>query len=137
MIDESRNVFYDSYKFDPQEGLPRFVILQNQVDVTSMRVYPSPSQVFTLSVYAKFELANLLINGSMAELPTYYTRYLRFALGKDLGFYKGRSEAWTPKLEAELLKCEKDMIAASSVNIAIQAEHDSYLNGSWRVRAGI
>jgi len=137
LVDESRNVFYDSYKYDPQEGLPRFVIIQNQTNVTSMRVYPSPSQVYTLSVYGKFELPNLDINGDMGELPLYFVRYLRLAVSKDFSFYLGRTEAWTEKLEAALVKAEEDMQATSAVNLAISAEHDSYLNGSWRVRAGI
>ena len=137
LVDESRNVFYDSYKYDPQLGLPRFCIIQNQVDVTSMRVYPAPSQVYSLSVYGKFELANLTMNGTMAELPLYYVRYLRFALAKDLALYLGRAEAWTPRLEEMLVQATLDMQSVSSVNLAISAEHDSYLNGSWRVRAGI
>lgn len=137
LIDESRNVFYDSYKYDPQQGLPRFVIIQNQTNVTSMRVYPSPSQLYTLSVYGKFELPTLLINDDMGELPLYYVRFLRLAVAKDFAFYLGRTEAWTDKLESELLKAELEMQATSSVNLAITAEHDSYLNGSWRVRAGI
>lgn len=137
LIIESRNVFYDSYKYDPQQGLPRFVIIQNQTNVTSMRVYPSPSQVYTLSVYGKFELPKLTINDDMGLLPLYYNRFLRFAVAKDYAFYLGRVEAWTEKLEAELDKAEKDMQATSSVNLAISSEHDSYLNGSWRVKAGI
>ncbi len=137
LIDESRNVFYDSYKYDPQQGLPRFVIIQNQTNVTSMRVYPSPSQVYTLSVYGKFELPSLLINDNMAEFPRYFIRYLRLAVAKDFAFYLGRTEAWTEKLEDALVKAELDMQATSSVNLTITAEHDSYLNGSWRVKAGI
>ena len=137
LIDESRNVFYDSYKYDPQKGLPRFVIIQNLTNITSMRVYPSPSQVYTLSVYGKFELNTLSINSNMAELSLYYIRYLRFALAKDLAFYLGRTEAWTEKLERELNKAEMDMIAVTSVNLAISAEHDSYLNGALRVKSGI
>ena len=137
LVDESRNIFYDSYKYDPQEGLPRFVIIQNQTNVTSMRVYPSPSQVYNLSVYGKFELPNFDINGDMGELSLYFIRYLRLAVSKDFAYYLGRTEAWTEKLEAALIKAELDMQATSSVNLAISAEHDSYLNGSWRVRAGV
>ena len=137
LVDETRNVFYDSYKYDPQLGLPRFVIIANQTNLTSMRVYPAPSQVYTLSVYGKFELSNLDINGDMSGLPLYYVRYLRLATAKDVAYYLGRVEAWTDKLEQELVKAEFDMQASSAVNLAISADHDSYLNGSWRVRAGI
>jgi hypothetical protein len=51
LVDESRNVFQGSYKYDPQLGLPRFAIIYNQVDVTTMRVYPGASQVYELHGY--------------------------------------------------------------------------------------
>jgi len=137
LIDESRNVFYASYKFDPQVGLPRFVIITNETDLTRMRFYPAASQVYTVNIYGKFQLANVTENDTMSGLPTYYLRYLRFALAKDLGFYKGRSEAWTQKLEDEYRESKKDMESVSSVNLNIETEQESYLNGSWRVRAGV
>ncbi len=76
-------------------------------------------------------------NDTMSILPTYYIRYLRFALAKDLALYKGRAEAWTEKLEAAFIKAEQDMMSVSSVNLNIETEQESYLNGSWRVRAGV
>lgn len=137
LVDESRNVFFASYKFDPQQGLPRFCIVTNEVNFTRMRVYPSPSQLYTLSVYGKFELEPFSINGDMSALPNYYTRYFKLAVGKDLAIYKGRAAAWTPMLEDMLIKAEADMQSTSAVNLAIQTDLDSYLNGSWRVKAGI
>jgi hypothetical protein len=137
LIIENRNVFYASYKFDPQLGLPRFVIVTNFVDYTNLRFYPAASQVYTVSVYAKFELPLLLESGDMSSLPSYYIRFLRLALAKDLAFYKGRAEAWTEKLEAQYMDAKKDMESVSSVNLDIETEQESFLNGSWRVRAGI
>lgn len=137
LVDESRNVFFDSYKYNPQQGLPRFVIITNETDLTRMRVYPSPSQVFDLSVYGKFELDTLTQNATMESLPLYFIRFLRLALAKDLAMYKGRSEAWTSRLEEMMIEAKLDMQSVSSVNLAIQSDHDSYLNGSWRVKAGV
>ena len=73
----------------------------------------------------------------MSELPTYYFMYLQFALAKYLALYKGRSEAWTEKLEATYITLKKDMEAASSTNLDININNESWLNGAWRVRAGI
>lgn len=137
LIDESRNTFFASYKFDPQVGLPRFVIITNEVDLTRMRFYPAASQVYTVHVYGKFQLADLTANDTMASLPTYFIRYLRLALAKDLAIYKGRTQAWNQMLEQMLLQAEKDMMSVSSVNLNIETEQESYLNGSWRVRAGV
>lgn len=137
LVDESRNVFFDSYKYNPQQGLPRFCIITNEVDITRMRVYPSPSQVYELFVYGKFQLPVLTENSTMALIPTYLIRYARLALAKDLAMYKGRAQAWTQLLEDMLIKAELDMQSVSSINLTIQTDHDSYLNGSWRVKAGI
>ena len=137
LIDESRNVFYASYKFDPQLGLPRFCIITNETDVTRMRLYPAPSQVYNLSVYGKFELKIVDQNSTMADLPNYYMRYLKFALARDLAFYKGRSSAWDSKLDAMYTEAKMNMESVSSVNLVINSANESMLNGSWRVRAGI
>lgn len=137
LIIENRNVFFQSYKFDPQLGLPRFVIVTNEVDLTRIRFYPAASQVYTVNIYAKFQLPDLTENSTMAILPTYFIRYLRFALAKDLALYKGRMQAWNELLEASLIKAEQDMMSVSSVNLNIETEQESYLNGSWRVRAGV
>ena len=137
LIDESRNVFFDSYKFEPQQGLPRFVIITNETNLTRMQLYPSPSQVYTLFVYGKFELPYVTSNDTMEGLPLYYYRFLRFALARDLAFYKGRSSAWDQKLESMFQEAKDEMESATSINLAIRGDSESYLNGSWRVRAGI
>ncbi len=137
LIDESRNVFYASYKYDPQLGLPRFVIIQNQTDLTQMRFYPGASQFYNVHVYGKFQLANLTEDDTMVSLPTYYLLFFQFSVAKILSFYKGRSLAWTQALEAQYLELKKDMESVSSVNLDIETEQESYLNGAWRVRAGV
>ncbi len=137
LIIENRNTFLASYKFDPQLGLPRFAIVYNEVDVTRVRLYPAASQVYEFNVYGKFQLPLLGENDTMSIVPTYYIRYLRFALAKDLAVYKGRMQAWTQKLEDMLTKAEQDMTSVSSVNLNIETEQESYLNGAWRVRAGV
>jgi len=137
LMQVDRNVFLASYKFDPQQGLPRFVIITNNVDYTTMRVYPSASQQYSLSVYAKFELPNVTENGDMSGTPGYSHRFLKFALAKDFSFFKGRASAWTDRLEDEYKKSKEDMESVSSINLDIQSDEDSMLNGSWRVRAGI
>lgn len=137
LIIENRNTFLASYKFDPQVGLPRFVIVYNEIDVTRVRFYPAASQVYEAFVYGKFQLPPFGENDTMALLPTYYIRYLRLALAKDLAIYKGRTQAWTDRLEEMLIQSMQDMASVSSVNLNIETEQESYLNGAWRVRAGV
>jgi hypothetical protein len=137
LFDESRNVFFDSYKYFPLAGLPRYCIITNQVDQTTMQIYPKPSQFYELFVYGKFELPLLNINGTMAGIPSYQIRFFRLAVAKDLSLYKSRSAAWTPQLEDAYTDAKDVMESVSAINLAIQSDDDSYLNGHWRVQAGI
>lgn len=137
LIDEDRGVFFGSYKFEPQQGLPRFVIITNDLNLTTMQLYPSPSQQYTVFVYGKFELPFLTSNDNMGLLPYYYQRFLKFALARDLAYYKGRSAAWDAKLEAMYDEAKDEMESVSTVDLVIDSANESYLNGSWRVRAGI
>lgn len=137
LIDESRTEFFSSYKYAPLMGLPRYVIVQPQTNLTVVQVYPGPSQPYLLSIYGKWQLRSLTSNDDMSSLPSYYFMYLQFALAKYLAVYKARAAAWTPMLEEMYLTLEKDMVAASSTNLDININNESWLNGAWRVRAGI
>lgn len=137
LIDESRNVFYGSYKFDPQLGLPRFVIVTNDLNLTTMRLYPAPSQQYNIHVYGKFELPYLTSNDTMEGFPLYFYRFLKFALARELAYYKGRSAAWDAKLESMYQEAWDKMESVSAMNLVIDSANESYLNGSWRLRAGI
>lgn len=137
LIDESRNQFFNSYYFDPLQGLPRYIIVYPETNLTKVRIFPAPSQVYNLSVYGKFELGALTSNDTMDTVPNYYIDYLRLAVAKKLSRYKGRSAAWDEKLEADYREAKDEIKAASSISMAININQESWLNGSWRVRSGI
>lgn len=137
LINESRDVFLSSFKYEPLQGLPRFIIVYPDTDVVRLKLYPAPSQFFEFNIRGKFQLSELDSNDDMSSLPAYYQRFLLFALAKDVAMYKGRAEAWTDKLEMMLNAAEDKMIAASEVNLSITGDRASILNGAWRVRAGI
>lgn len=137
LIQEQRGVFYASYKYEPQQGLPRFVIIDNDNNLTTMQLYPAPSQIYTLFVYGKFELPILSINGDMSGIPAYQELFLSMAVARWLAIYKSRSAAWTAKLENLYDELKKDIEGVSTVNLVIDTDNESYLNGSWRVRAGV
>jgi len=137
LIDESRNEFFSSYKYETLLGLPRYVIVKPELNLTRLQIFPAPSQEYDLSVYGKWQIATLTSNDDMSTLPTYYQRYLRFALARDLAVYKGRADAWTPMLDGMFLEAKADMEATSSQNLDINVNNESWLNGAWRVRSGI
>lgn len=137
LIIENRDVFLGSYKFDPQIGLPRFVIVYNETDLTRLRIYPGASQVYQLHVYGKFELSVLTENDDMSSLPLYYQLFFQFAVARYLAAFKGRAAAWTEFLQAQYDEAKKDMESVSTVNVVIQSANESLLNGAYRVRAGV
>ena len=137
LIDESRDEFLASWKYDPLQGLPRFVIVFPDTQVVRIRLYPKPSQVYTFNLRGKFQLNEVTANDTMDSLPQYYQRYLLLAGAKDTAMYKGRAEAWTPKLEDMLIQARDQMEAASEVNLSITGDRASLLNGAWRIRSGI
>lgn len=137
LIDESRGVFFGSYKFEPQLGLPRFVIVTNDLNLTTIQFYPAASQVYTVFVYGKFEMPYLTQNDTMQGFPLYMYKFLRLALARELAFYKGRSAAWDQKLESMYEEAQKMIESVSTIDLAIDSANESYLNGSWRLRAGI
>lgn len=137
LINESRHDFFSTYKYEPLQGLPRFIIVQPQVNLTLVQIFPAPSQSYTLYVYGKFQLSVFNSNADMSLLPQYYIRYLRLALARDLAMYKARMSAWTTDLNAMFIEAEQNMTAASSQNMDIEVNTESWLNGSWRCRSGI
>jgi hypothetical protein len=137
LIIENRDVFLGSYKYDPQLGLPRFVIVYNETALTRLRIYPGASQLYKLSVYGKFELSALGENDDMSSLPLYYTLFFQLAVSKYMAAFKGRASAWTQFLEDQYREAKQDMESVSAVNVVIQSANESMLNGFWRVKSGV
>lgn len=137
LINESRNVFYGSYKYNPQLGLPRFVIITNNTNLTTMQFYPGPSQVYDVFIWGKFQLPYIDETTDMSQFPQYFLRFLNIAVARDLAFYKGRSSAWDSKLEMWYKEAQDNMESVTPINTVIDSANESYLNGSWRVKAGI
>lgn len=137
LIIESRAEFLSAWKYDPLQSLPRFIIVYFDNEITRLRLYPAPSQVFELNIRGKFQLSELTSNDNMSLVPEYYHLYLMFALAKKLSKFKGRSSAWTDDLEKEYRELKINIVASSEVNLSITGERESLLNGAWRLRAGV
>ena len=137
LIKKNRDDFLAAWKYEPLQGLPRFAITFPDTNLVQLQLYPAPSQFFTFFCRGKFQLNPLTSNDDMSVLPQYFIRYLLFACAKDVAMYKGRSEAWTEKLEDLYVQAKDVMEGASEVNLSIAGDEQSLLNGHWRVRAGI
>lgn len=137
LIDKSRAVFLEAWKFDPLLSLPRFIIVFPQTRTTELRLYPAASQPYELFVRGKYQFGPLASSDTMDLVPDYYERFLRYAVAKDIAMETGRADAWTEKLEGMLTAAQMNMEAASETNLSITSDLDSLLNGARRVQAGI
>ena len=137
LIDKSRDEFHASFKYDPLKGLPRLILQYYETGFVNLRLYPAPDQFYQFFLRAKFQLSNLTSADNMSILPDYYSRFLKFALARDLALYDGRTEAWTEKLENTYKEAYDLMVGSSEVNLSITGDRASLLNGAYRVRAGI
>lgn len=137
LIDKSRDEFLAAWKYEPLQGLPRFAIVFPNTEYVDIQLYPAPSQFFEFFARGKFQLSTYTKDSDLSNLPQYYIRYLLFACARDVCMYKGRADAWTPKLEQMYQEAYDIMVSTSEVNLSISGDEQSLLNGAWRVRAGI
>lgn len=137
LIDKSRDDYLAAWKYEPLKGLPRFAITFPNTEYVDIRLYPAPSQFFQFFCRAKFQMSSYTKDSDMSNLPQYFIRFLLFATARDVCMYKGRAEAWTPKLEQMYEESYDIMVSTSEMNLSITGDEQSLLNGAWRVRAGI
>lgn len=133
----SQAEFNESWKYEPLQGLPGFIVPDMQPEIVTLRLYPAASQAYEFNLRGKFQPTTLTSNDTLISFPKYYERFLWLAVARDLAFSTARSEAWTQKLENMYLEAEKNIINASEINVGITGRSYQMLNGAWRVKAGI
>ena len=137
LIDKSRDEFLAAWKYEPLQGLPRFIITYPDTNLVRAQLYPAPSQFFQFFCRGKFQKLPLTANDTLEGLPEYQELFLLYAVAKYVSKFKGRGGAWTDDLEMEYRELKDQMEAASEVNLSIAGDEQSLLNGAWRTRAGI
>lgn len=137
LIQKSRDEFLAAWKYEPLQGLPRFIITFPDTNFVRAQLYPAPSQFYTFFCRGKFQKLPLTSNDTLDGLPEYQELFLLYAVAKYVSKFKGRSGAWTQDLEDEYRELKDQIEAASEVNLSIAGDEQSLLNGSWRVMAGI
>lgn len=137
LINKSRDEFLAAWKYEPLQGLPRFIITFPETTLVRAQLYPAPSQFFQFFCRGKFQKFPLTSNDTLEGLPDYQELFLLYAVAKYVSKFKGRSGAWTQDLEDDYRELKAQMEAASEVNLSIAGDEQSLLNGAWRVRAGI
>ncbi len=137
LIDKSRDEYLAAWKYEPLQGLPRFIITFPQNDYVSSQLYPAPSQFYQFFARGKFKLGQVTINDDLSLLPDYYELYFIYAVARYVCKFTARSSAWTQDLEDDYRELKAQIEGASEINLSIAGDEQSLLNGAWRVRAGI
>jgi hypothetical protein len=137
LVDKSRDEFLAAWKYEPLQGLPRFIITFPDTGYVRCQLYPAPSQFYTFFARGKFQKRILTSNDSLDDLPEYFQLFFLYAVAKYVSQFTGRSSAWTDDLEGNYRELKAQMEAASEINLSIAGDEQSMLNGSWRVRAGV
>lgn len=137
LIDKSRDQFLAAWKYEPLQGLPRFIITFPEETYVRAQIYPAPSQFYEFYARGKFQKTILTSNDTLEGLPDYFELFFLYAVAKYASKFKGRGAAWTPDLEDDYRELKDDMKAASEVNLSITGDQQSLLNGANRVKAGI
>lgn len=137
LIQKSRDEFLAAWKYEPLQGLPRFIMTFPDTGIVKAQLYPAPSQFFQFYARGKFQKTPLTINDTLEDLPEYFQLYFLYAVARFVAKFKGRGSAWTPDLEADYRELKDEMESASEVNLSIAGDEQSLLNGAWRTRAGI
>lgn len=137
LIDKSRDEYLAAWKYQPLQGLPRFIITFPETHLVRAQLYPAPSQFYEFFCRGKFQKTPLTVNDTLDGLPDYYELFLLYAVARYVSKFKARGTAWTPDLEADYRELKDQMEAASEVNLSISGDEQSLLNGAFRVRAGI
>ena len=125
LIDKSRDEYLAAWKYEPLQGLPRFIITFPDTRVVKAQLYPAPSQFYTFNCRGKFKLPNLTSNDTLEGLPEYYELFFIYATAKYVAKFKGRGSAWTPDLEEEYRELKDQMESASEVNLSIAGDEQS------------
>ncbi len=127
LIDKSRDDYLSAWKYEPLQGLPRFIITFPDTNIVSARLYPAPSQGYQFFCRGKFQLPLLTINDDLSGVPEYWHLYFMYATAKYTCKFKGRSSAWTQDLEDDYRELKDNMEGASEVNLSIMGDEQSLL----------
>lgn len=101
---------------------PGFVIFVRDDLVSKLKFYATPDFPFECHVRAKFMLDHLGLFDNLDEVPPYYFRFLRYALGRELlNVYP--SSNWSAQAEGEYQIMLKNLTAATDINLTIYPDN--------------
>lgn len=120
-------ILSDEYYFNRKRqvtstGRPVRVYLQNEVDtvnsaeVSRLVFFTLPDKAYSCTVKAKFVLDAVSLSQPLDEVPNYYHRFLKYALGRELSSEYPGSE-WDNLKEKKYIEMLENITNASDVDL--------------------
>lgn len=106
-----------------QQGATRpGAVYMDKLDLqTNLTFYPKPDQQYNCQIRAKFMFDRLSLFQVITEVPPYFYKFLRYALGRELISYYP-SSAWDERKESEYQMMWKNVKGATEVNLLINPD---------------
>lgn len=85
-IDErNRDQFFNTMRYNLATGQPMEYLFQRAINTSFLMLWPTPSQNYYCEISCKKMFTYVTINSNLPTIPSYYYRYLKYALAKELG----------------------------------------------------
>lgn len=98
---------------------PGVVILDRQENVSYIQLYPAPDQAYVCRIRTKSYLDSLELQQDLNQIPRFYYKFLRYALGRELrSIYP--SSNWPDTTEQEYQRLFKLVTSAGDINLVIE-----------------
>ena len=134
------NVYYDSYRALNNIGNPIQIFLQNDVDSSTVIVYPAPSQGFRAKLRGKITLPVIDFNNidtQLLEIPSRMIYFLKLAVAREVAVILGDSRVvWSPDLEARYEGALRELSSANDIDLSVRTYRGNQLANAQRVRSG-
>lgn len=98
---------------------PTQLFFQQHNNYSSIELYNTPDQVYSIVLRAKFDLLNVELTRPMEDLPKYYHRVLRYALAKELSSVF-ETNTWDDKKEGVLSQMLSDLKPANDLDVSLE-----------------
>jgi hypothetical protein len=117
---------------------PTVIILQNEVYVSKLILYPIPDRDYEIKLQIKEQIGPVYDQSLLIQVPVDYHRFLTYALARELSSVFRVAKAWTPILENEYQTMKQNLMDNADIELGADGNRGQ-LNlpfkrfGSWNM----
>lgn len=129
----TRAMLFNNSLLEKSGSLPAYALLEREISQSRIKIYPTPSQVFFMTMRAKFYIDKFELNQNIINVPLSEQRFLKYALARELTFIYPATN-WTPIKEDEYQTMKQDRFSTNDIDMMAESStllraHDRYYNG--------